>query len=137
MKKLLLIAITLILTNTVKSQQVNQDKFASFDCQYIAGKVNICWSATYDPDDGVFFVERSDNGIEFKKIDYKPSSVLPFNGQTIIYSFIDTNPLPGYSYYRILSHGNNVYSEVKTVYNTYSIIGELENNEKTVSKVLN
>lgn len=135
MKKLLLIAITLILTNTVKSQQVNQDKFASFDCQYVGGRVNLCWSATYDPDDGVFFVERSDNGIEFKKIAYKPSSVLPFNSQTIIYSFIDTDPLPGYSYYRILSHGNSIYSEVKMVYNNYPSL--TEKTEKKEPELLN
>lgn len=134
MKKLFLIATALFLSTTGKSQQVNQDKFTNFDCHYIGGKVNISWEFNCESDKEEFFVERTDSVkygdyVQYSKVgrtrhSYSHSDIQ--NPRKENYSFMDMDPLPGKSYYRITvikiqndKSEATFISEVKTIYNNY------------------
>lgn len=68
--------------------------FPTFNAEGTA--VEIKWVSTQEEGISLYVVERSPNGIDFEEI----GTVAP-TGSNSIYTFIDTDPLPFKSYYRI------------------------------------
>lgn len=74
-------------------------ELVSFTAEAKAGVVKTKWITAIEINNDYFTVERSDDGINFEmvgKVDGAGNST-----QTLAYSFMDTNPLEGVSYYRL------------------------------------
>ncbi len=73
-----------------------------FDFRASTYKVNetlLSWKTVWEKDNGGFIVERSKDARQFESIgmvDGKGNS-----DREVSYSFVDTNPLPGFNYYRL------------------------------------
>ncbi len=94
--------------------------FISFSPVYLDGKTYVRWLVKNDKKDGVFVVERSEDGIDFEALGFKDrvGTQLLVN---LFYSFVDEEPLPGDNHYRIMQVGaDNTYrySSVVKVKNT-------------------
>lgn len=135
MKKIILTLTVLFVLgiNFAKAQKEYGDKYEYFNCDYVGGRVILNWVAAFDSEDEAFFIERSDNGINYTIISYVVASKIPFDGRGMRYSFIDKGPLDGYSYYRIRTFGTKLISDVKVVFNNYSIkLDAVSKDSKTV-----
>jgi hypothetical protein len=80
-------------------------------------KVNINWSTASEVNSAYFEIERSSDAIDFTGIDSTPAA--GNSEETINYSAIDDNPLPGISYYRLKQvdlDGSFTYSEIVSVF---------------------
>lgn len=94
--------------------------FISFSPVYLDGKTYVRWLVKNDKKDGVFVVERSQDGIDFEALGFKDrvGTQLLVN---LFYSYVDEEPLPGDNHYRIMQVGaDNTYrySSVVKVKNT-------------------
>ena len=94
--------------------------FISFSPVFLDGKTYVRWLVKNDKKDGVFVVERSEDGIDFEALGFKDrvGTQLLVN---LFYSYVDEEPLPGDSHYRIMQVGaDNTYrySSVVKVKNT-------------------
>jgi hypothetical protein len=88
-------------------------------------KVELNWTVNSDNNNGYFFIERSADRISFTEIG-KESATSQQN-ELINYSFNDTLPLNGISYYRIKKinfSGVITYSEIATISNKNELTQE-------------
>ncbi len=76
-----------------------------------ANKVYINWMVKGEQNDGVYLIERSIDGKEFTAIGYKEVIA---SSLELLYSWIDTSPIEGSSYYRISRVGQNYDPQVLT-----------------------
>lgn len=92
--------------------------FISFSPVHLDGKTYVRWLVKNDKKDGVFVVERSQDGKEFEALGFRDrvGTQLLVN---LFYSYIDEEPLPGENHYRVMQVGaDNSYrysSVVKVV----------------------
>ncbi len=106
------------LLNRSDLKQDSANTFISFSPVYLDGKTYVRWLVKNDKKDGVFIVERSEEGTEFEALGFRDrvGTQLLVN---LFYSYVDEAPLPGASYYRIMQVGaDNTYrysSVVKVV----------------------
>jgi len=121
------------MTATVISQESSTDflegnssemqNMVSFTAQYIEGKAYLNWNVTDTCGKCVYYVERSEDGINFETIAIKKG--LPSPGdKKLSYSFIDKYPKIVYSFYRIKRVGENEeisFSWVEIIYNDNSL----------------
>jgi hypothetical protein len=93
--------------NSLKQDSANT--FISFSPVYLDGKTYVRWLVKNDKKDGVFVVERSENGTDFEALGFRDrvGTQLLVN---LFYSFVDEEPIPGDSHYRIMQVGaDNTY----------------------------
>jgi hypothetical protein len=106
------------LLNRSDLKQDTANTFISFSPVYLDGKTYVRWLVKNDKKDGVFIVERSEEGSEFEALGFRDrvGTQLLVN---LFYSYVDEEPLPGASYYRVMQVGaDNTYrysSVVKVV----------------------
>jgi hypothetical protein len=92
--------------------------FISFSPVHLDGKTYVRWLVKNDKKDGVFVVERSEDGKEFEALGFRDrvGTQLLVN---LFYSYVDEEPLPGENHYRVMQVGaDNSYrysSVVKVV----------------------
>lgn len=89
-----------------------------FNANLINSQTNINWTTESEINNDYFNVERSSDGVEFKKIAKINGS--GNSNQYQNYSTIDKNPLYGISYYRLHQvdfNGNSTYSNVRVIFN--------------------
>jgi hypothetical protein len=95
----------------------NQKNIISFSPVFNAGKTYIRWLVQNDEKDGLFVVERSGDGIDFEAMGFKDRIGSPLC-VNLFYSFIDEEPMPGQTWYRIMAVGTDqsfYYSDVVRV----------------------
>jgi len=95
------------------------DTFISFSPVHLGGKTYVRWLVKNDKKDGIFIVERSDDGVDFEALGFKDrvGTQLTVN---LFYSFVDEEPLAGTSLYRVMQVGRDntyKYSSVVKVKN--------------------
>lgn len=86
-----------------------------FTAKRADSKIALQWKTANEVNTSFFDVERSGNGIDFKKI----GEVAANGNGGGLYNFTDNNPLPGLNYYRIKQADNDgrfEYSVIKRVY---------------------
>ncbi|MEX1188600.1 MAG: hypothetical protein WED33_05035 [Bacteroidia bacterium] len=78
--------------------------FISFSPVHLDGKTYVRWLVKNDKKDGVFIVERSDDGSEFEALGFRDriGTQLLVN---LFYSYVDEEPMPGASHYRVMQVG--------------------------------
>jgi len=111
---------SLIDKNAMHEDSVNS--FISFSPVYLDGKTYVRWLVKNDKKDGVFVVERSNDGVDFEALGFKDrvGTQLLVN---LFYSYIDQEPLQGDNFYRVMQVGSDNsyrYSSVVKVINTGS-----------------
>lgn len=90
-------------------KQDSLNTFMSFSPVSVSGKVYVRWMVKNDRKDGLFVVERSEDGQQFEALGVKDrvGSQLDVN---LFYSYVDEYPVQGYGHYRILQVGqDNTY----------------------------
>jgi hypothetical protein len=88
------------------------------------GKVYLDWSTSREVDNKSYTIERSGNGSSFSPIGTVPGSLT--TDEINNYEFIDQDPLPGTSFYRLKQtdiDGHFTYSKVITIQNTLTASG--------------
>lgn len=106
------------LLNNGELSEDSLNTFISFSPVYLDGKTYVRWLVKNDKKDGVFIVERSEDGSEFEALGFRDrvGTQLLVN---LFYSYVDEDPLPGTSHYRVMQVGaDNTYkysSVVKVV----------------------
>jgi hypothetical protein len=83
--------------------------FISFSPVHLDGKTYVRWLVKNDRKDGIFVVERSEDGTDFEALGFRDrvGSELTIN---LFYSFVDEEPLAGTSLYRVMQVGaDNTY----------------------------
>ena len=80
------------------------DNFLSFSPVYVEGKTYLRWLVQNDQKDGVFIVERSENGDEFEALGFK-DRVGTQKTVNLFYSYVDEAPPTGFAHYRIMQVG--------------------------------
>jgi hypothetical protein len=97
------------LLNKSSLKQDSANTFISFSPVYLDGKTYVRWLVKNDKKDGVFVVERSENGTDFEALGFRDrvGTKLLVN---LFYSFVDEEPLPGVNHYRVMQVGaDNTY----------------------------
>jgi len=82
------------------------DNFVSFSPVYVEGKTYLRWLVKNDRKDGVFIVERSDDGDSFEALGFK-DRIATDKEVNLFYSWIDDSPPTGISHYRIMQVGTD------------------------------
>lgn len=106
------------LLNSGELSEDTLNTFISFSPVHLDGKTYVRWLVKNDKKDGVFVVERSEDGSEFEALGFRDrvGTQLLVN---LFYSYVDEDPLPGASHYRVMQVGaDNTYkysSVVKVV----------------------
>ncbi len=101
-------------------------EFISFDIRNELEYLDLNWTTTNEINTKNFIIERSYNSLEFTSV----GSVEAKNIATTInsYSFQDTNPLTGISYYRLKQtdiDGRNSYSPIKNINRNINELGNI------------
>ena len=89
--------------------QDSLNTFISFSPVHLDGKVYVRWLVKNDKKDGVFIVERSEDGTEFEALGFRDrvGTQLLVN---LFYSYVDEEPLAGTNHYRVMQVGaDNTY----------------------------
>ncbi|MCB0820731.1 MAG: hypothetical protein KDC13_08915 [Bacteroidetes bacterium] len=97
------------LLNRGDLKQDTANTFISFSPVHLDGKTYVRWLVKNDKKDGVFIVERSEEGTDFEALGFRDrvGTQLLVN---LFYSYVDEEPLPGSSYYRVMQVGaDNTY----------------------------
>lgn len=112
--------------------------FISFSPVHLDGKTYVRWLVKNDKKDGVFIVERSEDGKEFEALGFRDrvGTQLLVN---LFYSYIDEEPIAGENHYRVMQVGADNsyrYSPVVKVTTPASsrAIGSSANAEIEISK---
>lgn len=95
--------------NKAAMKKDTANTFLSFSPVALEGKVYVRWMVKNDRKDGLFVVERSEDGLSFEALGFKDriGSQMDVN---LFYSYIDESPIAGYGHYRILQVGqDNTY----------------------------
>lgn len=98
-----------VLLERGKMTEDTVNTFISFSPVYVDGKTYVRWLVKNDKKDGLFIVERSEDGIEFEALGFKDriGTQLLVN---LFYSFVDDDPFPGQTHYRVMQVGaDNTY----------------------------
>jgi len=93
------------------------DNFISFSPVNVEGKVYLRWMVRNDRKDGVYIVERSDDGTNFESLGFK-DRVGSDKNIKLFYSWIDVAPPTDEAHYRIMQVGVDrtyTYSDVVRV----------------------
>jgi len=93
------------------------DNFISFSPVNVEGKVYLRWMVRNDRKDGVYIVERSDDGTNFESLGFK-DRVGSDKNIKLFYSWIDVAPPSEEAHYRIMQVGVDrtyTYSDVVRV----------------------
>lgn len=83
--------------------------FISFSPVHLDGKTYVRWLVKNDKKDGIFVVERSEDGTDFEALGFRDrvGTELLVN---LFYSFVDEEPFSGTSLYRVMQVGaDNTY----------------------------
>jgi hypothetical protein len=83
--------------------------FISFSPVNLDGKTYVRWLVKNDKKQGIFIVERSEDGGDFEVLGFRDrvGTELTVN---LFYSFVDEEPLPGTNFYRVMQVGaDNTY----------------------------
>ncbi|MEX1188598.1 MAG: hypothetical protein WED33_05025 [Bacteroidia bacterium] len=80
------------------------DNFLSFSPVYVEGKTYLRWLVGNDKKDGVFIVERSEDGDQFEALGFK-DRVGSTKEVNLFYSYVDDAPPVGYAHYRVMQVG--------------------------------
>lgn len=80
------------------------DNFLSFSPVYVEGKTYLRWLVQNDKKDGVFIVERSEDGDQYEALGFK-DRVGSEKNVNLFYSYVDDAPPAGYAHYRIMQVG--------------------------------
>ena len=97
--------------------------FKTNESVFIGGTVIVKWSAVITDADYSYQIERSKDGRDYSKIGEK-AGMTSIGDYETFYSFIDTAPFEGYSYYRVSCFSGSelaVQTEAMKVFNNYSI----------------
>ena len=111
------------------SNRLTNSTIQNINIVYNTGKVYINWMVKGEKQDGIYLVERSQDGKAFKAVGFK--EVVASNLE-LLYSWIDHEPMQGNSYYRISRIGQNYEQEVMTASIPVLNIGS-ENKASTAS----
>ena len=87
-------------------QKDSVDNFVSFSPVYVEGKTYLRWLVENDKKDGVFIVERSEDGDAFEALAFK-DRIGTDKSVKLFYSWVDENPPAGEANYRIMQVGND------------------------------
>jgi len=82
------------------------DNFVSFSPVFVEGKTYLRWLVKNDRKDGVFIVERSDDGDFFEALGFK-DRIATNKEVNLFYSWVDDSPPSGYAHYRIMQVGTD------------------------------
>lgn len=80
--------------------------FVSFSPIFVEGKTYVRWMVENDRKDGVFIIERSDDGNDFEALGFKDRVGTEKNVK-LFYSFIDEEPPVGSAHYRVMQVGTD------------------------------
>ncbi len=103
--------------------------FISFSPVHLNGKTYVRWLVKNDRKDGIFIVERSEDGTDFEALGFRDrvGTELSVN---LFYSFVDEEPIAGTSLYRVMQVGaDNTYKYSSVV----KVKNELNPNRGTSS----
>jgi len=89
---------TLAQEPAVASREPGRLEFVKESVVYNTGKVYLNWVAKGNSTDCIYVVERSGDGSEFEPVGLKEGIGSPLE---LLYSWVDTKPLPGTAHYRI------------------------------------
>lgn len=98
-----------VLLEKGKMTEDSVNSFISFSPVYVDGKTYVRWLVKNDKKDGLFVVERSEDGIDFEALGFKDriGTQLLVN---LFYSFVDEEPFAGQTHYRVMQVGaDNTY----------------------------
>jgi len=117
----------------MKEDSVNS--FISFSPVFVDGKTYVRWLVKNDKKDGLFIVERSDDGVDFEALGFKDriGTQLLVN---LFYSFVDEDPFPGQTHYRVMQVGADntfKYSDIVKV-NTSVAPNQIQNSAAAPEK---
>lgn len=87
-------------------QQDSVNSFVSFSPVFVEGKTYVRWMVENDRKDGVFIIERSDDGETFEALGFKDRVGTPQNVK-LFYSYIDEEPPVGAAHYRVMQVGTD------------------------------
>jgi hypothetical protein len=85
-------------------QKDSVDNFMSFSPVFAEGKTYLRWLVQNDKKDGVFIVERSEDGNQFEALGFKDRIGTDKN-VNLFYSWVDDTPPKGFAHYRIMQVG--------------------------------
>ncbi len=85
-------------------QKDSIDNFMSFSPIFTEGKTYLRWLVQNDKKDGVFIVERSEDGNQFEALGFK-DRIGTDKAVNLFYSWVDDAPPKGYAHYRIMQVG--------------------------------
>jgi len=93
---------TLLNRGSLKADTLNT--FISFSPVHLDGKTYVRWLVKNDKKDGVFIIERSEDGNEFEALGFRDrvGTQLLVN---LFYSYVDEEPLAGENHYRVMQVG--------------------------------
>ena len=126
---LLLFALLAIATTSINAQSEHSikteiteeistsEQIQNFNVISKSGKVFIKWTQLPSESDCMLSIEKSDNGTDYMEIGNKKGLISDF---VLFYSFIDHNPSPSISYYKIKqtnSSGEVSYSNIRQINN--------------------
>jgi len=100
---------TELLGNKGKLVEDTVNSFISFSPVFVDGKTYVRWLVKNDKKDGLFVVERSEDGVDFEALGFKDriGTQLLVN---LFYSYVDEAPFPGETLYRVMQVGaDNTY----------------------------
>jgi len=85
-------------------QKDSIDNFMSFSPVFAEGKTYLRWLVQNDKKDGVFIVERSEDGNQFEALGFK-DRIGTDKTVNLFYSWVDDAPPKGFAHYRIMQVG--------------------------------
>jgi hypothetical protein len=103
--------------NILQTEYTFNSTISNFTSVYNTGKVFINWSAKNEQSDCIYIIERSGIGDVFESVGVKEGIGTSVE---LFYSWIDSDPPEGFSYYRIkkiTKDGTQFYSATKAVIN--------------------
>lgn len=101
--------VTFKVEQPAEAKQLQQDSintFVSFSPLFVEGKTYVRWMVENDRKDGVFIVERSDDGELYEALGFKDRVGTEKNVK-LFYSFIDEEPPVGSAHYRVMQVGTD------------------------------
>jgi hypothetical protein len=91
------------------------NNFVSFNPLFAEGKTYLRWLVKNDRKDGVFIIERSDDGSQFEALGFK-DRVATQADVNLFYSYVDENPPLEHAHYRVMQVGvDQTYNYSATV----------------------
>lgn len=98
-----------LLGNKGKMVEDSVNSFISFSPVFVDGKTYVRWLVKNDKKDGLFVIERSEDGVDFEALGFKDriGTQLLVN---LFYSYVDESPFQGQTLYRVMQVGaDNTY----------------------------